>query len=153
MMIDSGWAAVPRPKRNDFQRLSKSKLNCRTLIISFKQKRNDGPTAVRCEFISPSSNSTHFVEPKRSDGSTAVNGKFISPRPNISIKQKKIDGETAVNSEFNFPKRSIWFRAHRDDDVVLENADVCNQRNSASQSCSARLSLIRLATRPSLGAP
>ena len=53
----------------------------------------------------------------------------------------KNDGVTAVNSEFNFPKRRIWFWAHRDGDVILENADVCSQRNSVSGSCSARLAV------------
>ena len=71
---------------------------------------------------------------------------------------KKNDGETAVKSVFNSSKGSMWFPVHRDRDAgcekmqmfapsETENADVCSQRNSASQSCSARLSLIRLAIR------
>ena len=61
------------------------------------------------------------------------------------VESKKDDGVTAVNSQFNFPKARIWFRALRDGDVIVENANVCSQRNSVSQSCSARLGTIRLA--------
>ena len=63
------------------------------------------------------------------------------------VESKKDDGVTAVNSEFNFPKARIWFRALRDGDVIVENANVCSQRNSVWGHCSARLGAIRLAIR------
>jgi hypothetical protein len=63
------------------------------------------------------------------------------------VESKKDDGVTAVNRKFNFSKARIWVRALRDGDVIVENADVCTQRNSVSQSCSARLGVIRLTIR------
>ena len=108
----------------------------------------------RCQ---KASNTKHFVQTKRNDGPTAVRCEFTSPTARISLNQKEVmmvngcqwrtfrsnkkknDGVTAVNIQFNSSKRSIWFRAHCDCDVILENADVCCQRNSVWGSCSARL--------------
>ena len=93
------------------------------------------------------------------DGESAMVGNFdcdhigaAVPRPgpikrNDNQRPTKNDGATAVNREFNFSKAKVWVRALRDGDVIVENANVCSQRNSVSQSCSARLGVIRLAIR------
>ena len=114
-----------------------------------KRKRNDGSTAVYF------SNTKHFVDSKKNDGPTAVNCYFISPSPNISLKQKRMMAKPLSTANLISQNEAFGFCPQRDRYVEcgkmqMSGPSAISFRSLAaralqSQACSALLSLIWLA--------
>ena len=82
--------------------LSKSEFELSNSKHFVQRKRNDGPTANRCEFISPTPN-IPLNQNEMMGQRLSMPIYFAKTKHSVEKHLKKIGGETAVKSEFNSP--------------------------------------------------